>query len=263
MIPIHWCAILVTVALALAGCGGNAPSPGTTAAQDVVAAAEASLRDVHSAVMDLRFTVAGLQENDAAAGFAMAGPFALPESGQLPTMDLAYTQIAGPEEVEIRIVSTGEAAVAEVDGQVVELPSEQLEGLRGGDEGAQGLETLGLNEWFRQPQVVTEGSERRVEGELDLLAALRGLARFTQMVGAENPAGGAFDGGTDEVRAAVKESHVELVMNGESLTRLAFDAVLRTDGEVPEALAGGRFTFSLQLSDHNEPVTVELPDAQP
>lgn len=260
----RWCAIVATVALALAGCGGSAPpAPGTTAAQAVVAEAEASLRDVRSAVMDLRFTVAGLQEDGAEAGFSMVGAFALPERGQLPTMDLAYTQIAGREEAEIRIVSTADAAVAEVDGQVVELPSEQLEGLRGGDEDAQGLGTLGLDEWFRQPQVVTDGAERRVHGELNLLAALRGLTRFTQMVGAEDPAGGAFEDGADEVQAAVDESQVELAMSGESLTRLAFDAVLRTDGDVPEALAGGRFSFSLQLSEHNEPLRVELPDAQP
>lgn len=221
-------------------------------------AAEESLAELTSGHLDLRLTAGALEGDDATAGFEVTGPFELPEGDALPTMALTYTQISGGEKSSSTVTSTGSRAFIESDGATTELSPEQLTGLRGSDEQGHGLDGLDLESWFVEPRV--EGSA--VTGELDLVAAITGLARFTDTLGAEAPLGGLNldEAAAARIAEAVDESAVSLrTADDGGFEGLEFTAVVRTDADVPPELQGGQFDFHLEVTRPNEPVTVDLP----
>lgn len=245
--------VAATVAVTvLPGCGG--PS-----AADVIDDAEASLRNLTSGTLDMRLVVGGLGTDSATTGFEVSGPFALPQGDELPKLDLTYTQIAGDEQTTATITSTGDEVFVTTDGITTEVAEDELAGLRGSSKQAGGLEALGLGEWFIEPSL---DGDHTVEGELNLAAAMTGLARFSGALGATDALGGAEldDDAARRLQEAVTSSQISLSLTEDRLLqRLAFTAELETDADVPDELRGGRFDFELSVSGHNQPVTVATP----
>lgn len=246
--------MLVVAAVALIALPGCGRSPEAGAIED----AEASLRTLTSGTLDMRLAAGALDTDSATAGFGLSGSFALPEDDALPVLDLTYTQIAGEQQDTATIQSTGQEVLVTVDGTTTAVPEEQLTGLVGSSQQTGGLPELGLHEWFINPSVDATG--HTVTGELDLAAAMTGLARFTGALGATDALGGVDleDEAAQRLREAVTRSEVTLSLTGTDrlLERLAFTAELESAADLPVELKGGRFEFELGLADHNQPVVV-------
>lgn len=252
-----WRAMLpaaVAIIVLLAGCASRS-------ADDVINDAETSLRDLTSGRLDMRLVVEALEGDAGTTGFEMSGSFALPEGDQLPTMDLTYTHIVGEQQEAATVQSAGERMFVTVDGTTTELSEEQLAPLRGSSGETVGLPSLGLREWFIEPSLDEDGET--VTGELDLAAAMTGLAQFTGALGAGDTLGGVEldEDAAQRLRDRLTNSQVTLSLTDQDrlLQRLAFTGELAGDADIPAELRGGRFEFELSLEDHNQPVASATP----
>ena len=150
-------------------------------------------------------------------GFSFTGPFELAESGDLPRVDVEYTQKANGQKETVRLVSDGAHAVAVVGGQQFTLDGAALEDLRSagadvlgssGNEEA-GLATLRVDRWLVDPELSggPDGTDK-IEGELDPVEVANGLIELagsltgTERLDAES---------SQQLRDAVETSDFELL----------------------------------------------------
>ena len=173
---------LVAAALVLA----SAAAAAATAASDATPALRETaekLGEIRSG--DITFKMEVDPRGDAEPfGFSFTGPFELGEPGELPRVDVEYTQRANGEDATVRLVSDGERAVALVGGQELELPESAIEELRkagaevlGADESdEEGLEELRVDDWLVEPELSDgpDGTDK-IEGELDVVEVANGL----------------------------------------------------------------------------------------
>jgi hypothetical protein len=260
--------LLAALALTAGGCGGDDPG-------DVLSETASNLADVKSGDLDLQMLISAQGVADADLGFELAGPFSLAEPGSLPTTAVDYTQIAGAERAEVRLIATGEEAWVELDGTAYELPPDEAEGLR--RQGRElksdgGLGDLKVEEWVKDPKLSDgEDGADRIEGDLDVSRALPDLLQLSGGLAAEGaklPEIG--DQQAEELERAVEEARL-VVETGEDdrlLRRLTIDISFKLDtpadaGELG-SLEGATITFDLALDKVNEPVEVQPPaDPQP
>jgi hypothetical protein len=256
-------AVAVALALALAGCGGDD-------AGDLVSETAGNLGEIRSG--DLRFELdiepRGLDENGRIR-IALEGPFALRGPGRLPVARIRYTQVAGDQQAEATLISTGEDAYVEVDGAVTPLTAEQeAELLEAGGSGGGGLDALGLDieDWLDDPQT-EDGPEvggdetDRVSAGLDLAAALEDAATAARRAGAEAPV--LEEGARAALEDAVRSDRVELLTGADD--RLLRRLEAEVDLEGPEelrpllGLEGARVSIVVEIANPNRDVTVADP----
>jgi hypothetical protein len=250
-------ALAAAVLLAGCGAGGDAgPALQQTANK---------LDSIKSGV--LTFAVDVQPRDGEPFGFSLEGPFALAQQGQLPELDIAYTQTANGKSATIRLVSDGEQAVAISEGKRIELAPEALEQLRatGAGEGG-GLAQLRIDRWLVDPELSDgpDGTDR-ITGELDVAEVANGLLAFAASFGrgAGEP---LSEADAERLRDAIDSAEFEILTGKEDrlLRKLSFDVALGVD--VPEALrdafgdvVGADVAFLLELAEPNKPVEVTLP----
>jgi hypothetical protein len=208
--------------LLASGCGGGTP----------LAATGDKLAEIRSGVITLRLV--GATRAGAETGFAISGPFSLPDDDSLPEAELQIEQF-GPQSAEpVVFTSTGERAFVEIGGDVHELAPEQVASLRGsaepGDEGP--FDGLDIDSWVTDPKVsggeVVDGVETEtIRGPLDVVAAandLFGMAR--DFGGAAIPEIESEE--AERLRDAVETATLEVVVGKEDgfLRRLDIDVDL-------------------------------------
>jgi len=265
-------ALLAALALAAAGCGGDGAGGGGSATDALAETAE-NLGAIESGDLSLRLVVSSDGKD---VGFELTGPFALAEEGKLPVAEVEYTQIAGSEEQAATFISTGEKAFVEIEGEVYELPDEQVEGLRGaGGGGDAGLGVLEIDDWLVEPELsggddVGGDSTDRITAGLDPVALANDLLALIAQLGGGSP--GSLEGrSAEQLESAVESANIEVLTGKDDriLRRLVVEADL--NAEVPEelrerlsGLPGATFELRLELQSPNEPVEVDEPtDAQP
>jgi hypothetical protein len=266
--------VLVLLLPALAGCsiGGGGGD-----AEDALGETATKLGEIRSGTLDLRLIVAPRDGEE--FGFEVHGPFALADGdGDLPVLDVDYTQIVDGRRGTVSLVSTGEAAFAVVDGQAYELGEAQTEELRAasgalggsaGGSGGGGLEELPIDDWVVDPEVEDGGEvggaeTDRVSGELDIVAATNGLIALGRGLGRPLP---RIEGpNADLLRDSARNTRFEVWTGKDDrlLRRLLLEAELGL--QVPEELraalgdlVGATITFELGVSEPNEDVTVKAP----
>lgn len=222
------------------------------------------LAEIRSGRMALKLTIEPRDDPDAGrVGFELAGPFSLPRDGALPTARLEYTQIAGPRTGGATFVSTGEAAFVEVDGTAYALPPAQAVG--GGVD--DGLGTLRVDRWLKEPSAEEAGpGTERIVADLDVAAALTDLFDTARRAGAGDALPEITAEEAERIGGSVREARVEVVTGNDDRLMRKLDAHVEFGLDVPESLrdslgdvVGATVRFTLELDDHNEPVTVEAP----
>ena len=239
------------------------------------------LSEVRSGQLAMRFVIAPLSEaRDSDVGFAIKGRFALGRPGRLPDADLAYTQIAGPEQETVRIVSDGQAAWVRVGEQAYTLPRERTERLRrsadgdGGEgkgEGTGGLDALRIDRWIADPKS-SDGSEidgvatTRITGKLRVATALQDLLALGRRAGTDVGAKPIGEETSEKLEDAKKGASITLHTGKDDriLRRLRLRASFplertRDLGGTIGRLRGAEVRFSLSLRRVGRAVRVERP----
>ena len=236
------------------------------------------LSEVRSGQLAMRFVIAPLSAaRDSDVGFAIKGRFALATRPRgLPDADLAYTQIAGPEQETVRIVSDGQAAWVRVGGQAYTLPADRTRRLRrsadgDGGEGAAGLEVLRIDRWIADPNS-SDGGEidgvatTRITGKLRIATALQDLLALGRRAGTDVGAEPIGEDTSEKLEDA-KEGASITVHTGKDdriLRRLALRARFplnrtRDLGGTIGRLRGAELRFLLSLRRVGRAVRVKAP----
>jgi hypothetical protein len=262
--------VALPLAVALASCSG------VPTATEVLSRAAGSLGDIRSGTLHLSVLVETTPGRDAGrVGFEIDGPFALAESGDLPEADISYTQIAGDDEVTVRLTSTGETAYQTVAGETTEMAEPQLDALRaaGGSEAGGGLGRLDLSAWIDGAELQDGGRRGGVDaylvtGRLDVVAALNGMVDAARSFGAS---GAASLEHLDEANAelltnAIRSSSVGVYAGEEDGLLRSLEVLVEFQADAPAEvrralgpLAGARLSIELSIDDPNEPVDVDAP----
>ena len=242
-----------------------------------------NLGEVRSGQLSMRFVVAPLSAaRDSDVGFAITGRFALAtKAGRLPDTNLAYTQIAGPEQETVRVLSDGRAAWIRVGGQAYTLPAERAKRLRrsadgDGGEGAAGLDALQIDRWIADPKSSDGGridgaATTRITGKLRVTTALRDLLALGRRAGTDVGAKPIGDETADKLEDAKENASITVHTGKEDriLRRLVLRASFplertRDLGGSIGRLRGAEVRFSLRLRRVGRPVSVKPPaSAQP
>ncbi len=258
----------VLLALSLVACGDDGPSTplGQTAA---------NLGKIRSA--DLEFSLTAIGKGTAPTkevGFRLGGPFQLAEPGKLPVARLTYTQLAGANQGETTLLSTGDAAYAEVKGTAYRLPDERVAALRRAEGSAapSGLGQLRLDTWMLDPKTETAGDVDTITARVDVAQALADLDALVRRVGAGGLGGLEMDEqGRQEIARAVTDAtavvttgHDDRLLRRLLLTiRLGGSDTARLPAAL-RALVPVEIVLDLGLGRVNQPVTVTAPaDARP
>jgi len=251
--------LVVAAAVALSGCmhGGGRDED----AQRALAQTTERLGAIRSGTLEFGVLVEPRDEEP--FGFELEGPFELRE-GAPARLHVEYTRIANGRRATVTLVSTGEDAWAEVDGERVDLDPEQRQELLGTAEelSAGGLEQFQVGDWIASAELERGDSTDVVRGDLDVVAAVNGLARLAGGLGRDVP---QVEGeSAQRLREATESATYELETGTDDrlLRRLLLRAVFAA--EVPEELrdalgdvVGATITFHLGVSRPNEPVTIE------
>ncbi|HEV2777384.1 MAG TPA: hypothetical protein VGV90_17475 [Solirubrobacteraceae bacterium] len=261
-------ALALAAAATVSGCGGDDEATLRETAE--------KLSQVRSGQLSLRFVVAPQSAaRDSDVGFAIKGRFALATRPRgLPDADLAYTQIAGPQQETVRIVSDGRAAWARVGQQAFTLPPERTRRLRrgsAGGDGATGLDILRIDRWMADPESSDGGeidgaSTTRITGKLRVATALRDLLALGRRAGTDVGAKPIGNETGDKLEEA-KENASITVHTGQQdriLRRLVLRASFplertRDLGGTIGRLRGAEVRFSLSLRRPGRPVQIKAP----
>ena len=229
-----WPAVMAV--LVLAACG--APSGG-----DMVRTATEQLAELEAGEIDLAVEVATV-DGDATTGFRLQGGFAFPEDGGLPEADVVWTRTDGQRESSARVVSDGQRAVVEVDGEEHPLTREQEDLLRAAAPRGDSV-PLRLERWLADAE---RTGERMVRGRLDVAAVVADLTALQRGMAPDGGQAGALgDAELARLERATEVARYELRVDEDGLPR-AFDAeiVLGAD-DLPEGLTPVRFTMRFRL----------------
>jgi hypothetical protein len=263
-------AVVIVVAVVVVSCGNSE--------EKTLRETSEKLSEVRSGQLAMRFTVAALSTaRDSDVGFAIKGRFALATRPRgLPDADLAYTQIAGPEQETVRIVSDGQAAWVRVGGQAYTLPADRTRRLRrsadgDGGEGAAGLDVLRIDRWIADPKS-SDGSEidgvatTRITGKLRVATALRDLLALGRRAGTDVGAKPIGEETSEKLEEAKEGDSITLHTGKDDriLRRLVLRARFplertRDLGGTIGRLRGAEVRFSLSLRRVGRAVRVQRP----
>lgn len=250
------CALAVA---ALAACGGRSGP---------LDEAEEAMAGLDAGRMGLQLTAtAGSDQSAGPVGFRVEGPFSFASEGELPVLDLRYTQLLGGEEVTTRVVSTGATAYVEAGGKVTEVGPGDAGALRLGPAGG-GFGDLGIAGWVEDPTVEDRPDGTKVvSGTADVADLLSDLARIgAQVAGGTAP--DRLDGdAARRLGRLARSSRVVVEVAADDLPR-SVRAVVDFGGRVPEALrqalgpyAAARLELTVSLERLEQPLEVEPPGA--
>ena len=255
----------LVAALAVAGCRDGQP------AHDVLAETSDRLTDIRSGVVDLAVIVDPESGARDAFGFELHGPVALGRAGSLPTMKIAYTEIANGHRRVARIVSTGERAFVRVGDDSYALARAEVEKLEEAVrelQSSRGLGRLRIERWAKDAELsnggVVRGAETdRVTATVDVAEAVDDLLELSRPFAAF----GLADLRRNAVllRRVARSGRIDVYTGSDDRLlrelRLHADVGLDLPGVVAGALGGFRgaeVTFELGISRPNQRVVTRM-----
>jgi hypothetical protein len=254
---------LPLAALAVLTSCGSSGTPVQRALHDTAA----RLGRIRSATLDLSMKA----ESPGAkgpVGFAMKGPFALPDRPGLPVAELAVTELRGAASSTATFVSTGQAAYVVRAGRApVALPAGTSFDVGGGN----GLGSLRIDRWLRSPRLSSGGQvggaeTDRIDAGLDVAAAFDDLGRLGEKLGTSALAGlRPLDAASRaQLSRAASDSSIQVWTGAKDrlLRRLVLRVTLAPGGTLPEALrrmVPVTLSLTMGLAAVNEPVHVAPP----
>lgn len=252
-------AVAVAALLALTACGSSSDGNSATGALRETAR---KLDTIRSARIDLRMTAKSASSGE--VGFALKGPFQLPERQGVPVADVELTELRGEQESTVRFVATGTEAYVVRDGRATKLAGSG--GVDVGGEGG-GLGDLRIDGWLRDPVLADGDAETdKITAGLNVARAFDDLGRLgerlnTGLLATLRP---LDDRSREQLEAAARDSSVEVWTGKENrlLRRLVIRVTLTAAGEVPEglrALVPVTLSLSMDLAEVNRPVKVDPP----
>ena len=292
MTPSRLLALLATLVLALAGCGGD-DGDGAESKDARVLLQSAFEKQVDSADLRLDFKadLEGLDQVKGPISLSIEGPFKSNGPEQLPHLDWDVKMSGlGPQNIDAGLIVTRDNAYVAFQGQSYEV-GEQLFGQvkrsfaqQQKQSGSQpSLKRFGINpvEWLDDPKVedgedVGGDATRKVSGNVDVkqvvtdvLEALRSPALRSQLESQgqtvpQIPEVG--DDTIDKVADAIDEFRFEVNVDGDDIARRVF---AEAEFDVPEdadagSLKGGKVSFSYVLEDVGIDPDIKAPSsAQP
>jgi hypothetical protein len=262
-------AALTVLSLVAAGCGGDDDG------RDVVSETAAKLGQIRSGELLMRIAVkpTGAGAGGGTTTVELRGPFARARAGALPVFRVSYRQSAGKESAGATVISSGRRAYVEVRGTAYRLTASQAGRLRSvaGGKRPEGFFGLDIGGWLNDPEL-SDGPEiggvetDRVRGEIDAVAALEDLQRAAAKARGAGEPPKISDEQAKRVRAAIRDSSVELITGADDRLLRRLRASLEL--EAPEdlrpllgGLRGGRVELTLAIDRLNEPVRVTEPAA--
>ena len=255
------------LAALLGACGGSS--------NDLLGDTASKLADIHSGILGMRFDILSSGALAGNVGFALRGPFALPQSGRLPVARLTFTRTTGTSKTSALLVSTGRQAFVGVGGSMYRLPAAQTEQLRSqtGSQGANPLVDLRIDDWMRTPAVSNGGTvggaeTRRIHGNMDVVSALNDLLDMAGGLGATQLAAvPRLEGAAaDSVRRAVRSATMDVYTGTRDhlLRKLLIDVRFGVNPPpqlqaLGGRLGGARLVLEFDVTDPNQPVHVAAP----
>lgn len=274
MTPSRLLALLATLVLALAGCGGD--DGGGEGSKDARALLEKAFdKQVDSADLrlDLKADLEGLDQLKGPISLSIEGPFKSNGPKELPNLDWDVKVGGLPQDIDAGLSVTGDNAYVEFRGQSYEVGKQLFSQLKRSfaqqqrqSGGQQSLRQFGIDpaKWLDDPKVedgedVGGDSTRKVSGDVDVkqvvkdvLEALRSpaLRRQLESQGQTVPQiPEVGDDTIDEVADSIKELRFEVNVDGNDIARRLF---AEAEFDVPEdadagPLEGGKVSFSYVL----------------
>ena len=267
--------LAVIAAFTLAACGGddNGGSGGGGDASD----ARALLNDTFSGTKDVRSGRLGLslgvEAGGESLGLRLAGPFENMGSDAYPKFDLDVdVRIPNQGSISAGLTSTSERLYVSIEGQAYELPAELLQNAQrqSGDSGPR-LEVPDLDpqSWIEDPQVAGEenvgGTDTyHITGTVNvpaLLDSIDSVLAEADRQGLTGAAGGQLPRSLSadtrrQIEEAVRSAEVQVWTgkDDKTLRKLQVDVAVQPRGD-----RSGDVSFVLELSDLNQPQSIEAP----
>jgi hypothetical protein len=248
---------LAALAIGLAACGGGGN------AQDTLAETSANMGKIRSG--DLNMGLLFSARDGERAGFSLQGPFAL-RPGALPEAQLDYTQIAGPQTATQTFITKGDTAYVRMGGATYELPPETAAEISSTLGASGGLGAIQLSSWVEDPQVA-EGEQiggddtDRITADLNVAATVNTLMAIAAELGGTQPLAALSGTSAEQVEAAIENATIDVWTGADDrlLRRLQVSIKFSPAAEKVKSLVGAALDFTLEISNPNEPVTVEQP----
>jgi hypothetical protein len=249
--------VLVTLALACAACGGGGD------AQEVLAATSANMGKVKSGDLNMELLFAATDGER--AGFSLQGPFAL-HPGALPDAQLDYTQIAGSRTATQTFITKGDTAYVRIGGATYELPAETATDISSTLGASGGLGAIQLSSWVKDPEL-QDGEEiggddtDRISADLNVAATVNTLMAIAAQLGGTQPLAALAGTSSEQVEAAIENATIDVWTGTDDrlLRRLQVSIEFSPAAEKVKSLVGAALDFTLEISNPNEPVSVEQP----
>jgi hypothetical protein len=254
--------LLAVLAAGLVACGGGED------AREVLAETSANLGEIRSG--DLNMELLFSAKDGESAGFTLQGPFAL-RAGELPEAQLDYTQVAGPKSTTQTFITKGDTAYVRIGGTSYELPQETADEIGSTLGASGGLAAIELSNWVEDP-ALEDGEEiggddtDRISADLNVAATVNTLMAIASQLGGTEPQRALTGASAEQVQAAIESATIDVWTGKDDrlLRRLQVAIEFAPAAEKVEELLGASLDFTLEISNPNEPVTVEAPtDAQP
>jgi hypothetical protein len=253
--------MLCGAAIALSGCG----------AKEAAVVKGAFGQDIKSANIELTMSAKSAQET---VNVSLAGPYESNGKDKLPSADLALkVEGAGPKTIEGRLISTGDNAFVEYEGETYEVGKDKIaelqkEGAAGGTNqlsAADIRQLMGtMQDWFpesdTQENADLDGEAvTRVMGKLDLskaLTDLKALAAKPGMSGAE-PLKQLSGGDIKRIERMVSDPKFTIDVGKSDGKLRRIQASIKVDDKSDS----GTLDFSLRFKDVDKPVTINAPSS--
>jgi hypothetical protein len=257
--------VALLAVLALAGCGGS----GEESATDILGETADNLSEIESGDLTLELLLSGTEGEQ--QGFTLEGPFSL-EGERLPTAELRYSQIAGPQRAELTFISTGNQAFVEVDGAAYTLPVRLVAEIEQatGELEADGLgERIEIGNWIENPTRADGGEvggadTDLIRADLNVVNVVNGLVEIAAAFSGSEPPPKIEGQAAEQVEGAVESARIEVYTGKEDrlLRRLliSLDFSPKAPADVKRAL-GVNVDFELGISDPNKEVSVSAPES--
>jgi hypothetical protein len=253
--------MLCGAAIALSGCG----------AKEAAVVKGAFEQDIKSANIEMTMSVKSAQQT---MNVSLAGPYQSNGKDKLPSADLALkVEGATPKTIEGRLISTGDNAFVEYEGETYEVGKDKIaqlekQGAAGGTNqlsAADIRQLMGtMQDWFpesdTQDNADLDGEPvTRVMGKLDLSKALTDLKALASKPGMS---------GVEELKQ-LSGGDIKRIERMISDPKFTID-VGKSDGKLRRIQASikvddksdsGTLDFSLRFKDVDKPVTINAPSS--
>jgi len=277
---------LATVALVLAACGGsdggNGGSGGTGGSGDAETLLRQTFTGTHDirsgqADVELRVDVSGDPSVRGPITVRISGPFQSAGRDELPQFDMALQASAQGQGFRAGLTSTSQRLFVDFGGTSYEVPAEMLDQLkqsyrRSQQQGSRqmSLRSLGLDpmSWLQDPAV--EGTETiggvetdHISAGVDVSALLDDVNTILARVSEQAPLGGPEiprripDSDREQIEDAVKNAEIDVWSGTDDHTLRKLTLAL--DVDVPRESASLDILLSIELTDLNEPQSIEAP----